>query len=121
MRARKLPAENFGSDDYLKEFGPSTFGELNAEDYDEFHDPGRTVACVNLIAELVGSGPILELVVATGRIALPLIKRGHSVHGIEGPGRMVNKWRAKRGGDPIPVMIGDFSAVAGLGCALVRG
>lgn len=95
----------------MKEFDPSTFGELNAEDYDELHDPGTTDECVNLIAELAGSGSILELAVGTGRIALPLIQKGLSVHGIEGSERMVSKLRAKRGGDSMPVMVGDFADV----------
>jgi hypothetical protein len=36
------------------EFGPATFGELNADDYDALHDPGTTEESVALIAELAG-------------------------------------------------------------------
>ena len=104
--------QHFESEDHVKEFGPSTFGELNAEDYDELHDPGTTDECVNLIAELAGSGTVLELAVGTGRIALPLTERGLSVHGIEGSERMVSKLKAKPGGESIPVVVGDFADVA---------
>ena len=95
----------------MKEFGPSTFGELNATDYDDLHDPGTTEESVDLIAEIAGSGRILELAIGTGRVALPLARRGFSVQGIDGSSEMVAKLRQKPGGDTIPVSIGDFADV----------
>ncbi len=94
------------------EFGPATFGELNAEDYDELHDPGTTDECVNLIADLAGDTKLLELAIGTGRIALPLAERGLTIHGIEGSPEMVEILKKKPGGDAIPVTIGDFADVA---------
>jgi 2-polyprenyl-3-methyl-5-hydroxy-6-metoxy-1,4-benzoquinol methylase len=99
----KAVGQTLEPEEYLKEFDPSTFGELNAEDYDELHDAGTINECVNLIAELASSGSILELAVGTGRIALPLIERGLSVHGNEGSERMVSKLKAQPGGDSLPV------------------
>ncbi len=95
----------------MKKFGPSTFGELNAADYDDLHDPGTTEDSVDLIAEIAGSGRILELAIGTGRVALPLAQRGLSVQGIDGSSEMVAKLRQKPGGDTIPVSIGDFADV----------
>ena len=92
-------------------FGPSTFGELNAADYDERHDPGTTEDCVECIAEIAGTGKILELAIGTGRIALPLAERGLTIEGIEGSPDMVARLREKPGGDAIPVAIGDFAEV----------
>jgi SAM-dependent methyltransferase len=60
---------------------------------------------------VVGSGPVLELGIGTGRVALPLAGRGVEVHGIDGSAAMVEKLRAKPGGDRIPVTIGDFADV----------
>ncbi len=96
----------------MKEFGPATFGALNAEDYDALHDPGTTDVSVALIAGLAGSGKVLELAIGTGRMALPLAALGHDVSGIEASPEMVEKLRAKPGGEAIPVVIGDFADVA---------
>ncbi len=93
------------------EFGPATFGELNADDYDALHDPGTTEESVALIAELAGKGRILELAIGTGRMALPLVARGHDVSGIEGSPEMVAKLREKPGGADLPVIIGDMADV----------
>jgi len=95
----------------MKDFGPETFGELNAEGYDVFHDPGTTEISVERIAEVVGSGRILELAIGTGRIALPLLHKGFEVAGVEGSPLMVEKLREKPGGDQIEVVIGDFADV----------
>jgi SAM-dependent methyltransferase len=101
----------------MKGFDPSTFGELYAEDYDALHDPGTTNDAVKLLADLagpvgrVGSGRLLELAIGTGRIALPLARRGLDIHGIDGSSEMVEKLRSKPGGDAIPVAIGDYASV----------
>lgn len=63
------------------------------------------------LAELAGGGPVLELGVGTGRVALPLSSRGIPVHGIDASPAMVRQLRAKPGGQGIPVTIGDFSEV----------
>jgi len=96
----------------MEGFNPTTFGALNAEDYDDLHDPGTTDIAVDLIARLSGSGRILELAIGTGRIALPLVARGHDVSGIEASTEMVAKLRDKPGGADIPVVIGDMADVA---------
>ena len=57
-------------------FGPETFGELNAEDYDALHDPGTTAESVALIGEIAAGGRVLELAIGTGRMALPLAAIG---------------------------------------------
>ena len=66
---------------------------------------------VDLLAELAGDGPVLELGIGTGRIALPLHRRGVPVHGIDLSPAMVERLRAKPGGGEIGVTIGDFAAV----------
>jgi SAM-dependent methyltransferase len=64
---------------------------------------------VDFLAELAGAGRALELGIGTGRIALPLAKRGVRVHGIDRSRAMVAKLRAKPGGDELGVSIGDFA------------
>ncbi|MBA3429819.1 MAG: class I SAM-dependent methyltransferase [Actinobacteria bacterium] len=64
---------------------------------------------VDLLVELAGRGRVLELGIGTGRIALPLARRGVPVHGIELSKAMAARLRAKPGGEDIGVTIGDFA------------
>lgn len=64
---------------------------------------------VGVLAELAGDGAALELAIGTGRVALPLSQRGVPVHGIDESQPMVERLRAKPGGDAIPVTIGDMA------------
>lgn len=93
----------------MEGFTASTFGELNAAEYDALHDPGTTAESVRLISELADGGSIFELAIGTGRIALPLAALGHQVSGIEGSPEMVEILRRKPGGDALDVMIGDMA------------
>ena len=91
------------------------FDERIAARYDsaaEMFDPAIIDPVIDLLVELAGSGRALELGIGTGRIALPLSKRGVPVHGIELSKAMVAKLRAKPGGEDIGVTIGDFSTTA---------
>jgi SAM-dependent methyltransferase len=66
------------------------------------------------LARLAGDRPALELAVGTGRIALPLVRAGTSVDGIELSQDMVDRMREKANGDRVEVTIGDMSeAVTG--------
>lgn len=96
----------------MKGFGPETFGELNADDYDALHDPGTTHEAVELIAEIAGTGKVLELAIGTGRVALPLAAKGIDISGIEASPLMVDLLRDKPGGADMPVVIGDMADVA---------
>jgi SAM-dependent methyltransferase len=64
---------------------------------------------VDFLADLAGGGAVLELGIGTGRIALPLSRRGIRVHGIDLSPEMVAMLRAKPGADAIGVTIGDFA------------
>jgi SAM-dependent methyltransferase len=94
----------------------SSYGEHWADIYDEFtrwrFGPEATDEAVSFLAERAGPGPILELGIGTGRIALPLAERGIEVQGIDASEAMVDRLRAKPGGEAIPVTIGDFADVA---------
>ena len=96
----------------MEGYGPETYGERIAEVYDEwFHPPTSAEDTVEFLAVLAGDGPVLELAIGTGRIALPLAARGIEVHGIDASEAMVAKLRAKPGGEDIPVTLGDFADV----------
>ena len=90
------------------------FGEDVAATYDDGFegqfDPAAIDVTADALAELAGpGGRALELAIGTGRIALPLARRGVAVHGIDMSRAMVARMRAKPGGDAIPVTIGDFA------------
>lgn len=87
-----------------------SFGEDTAEIYDEV-PRGDEQAAVAFLEQLAAGGPVLELAIGTGRIALPLAARGSRVDGIDLSTAMVAKLRAKSGGDQIAVTMGDFAAV----------
>ena len=98
----------------MKGFGPETFGQLYAHRYDAGLDAmeAETRESVEVLADLARGGPVLELAIGTGRVAIPLAARGLSVHGIEASKEMVAKLREKPGGEAIPVTIGDMADVA---------
>jgi SAM-dependent methyltransferase len=89
------------------------FDERIAERYDatsaHMFDPAVIDPTVGFLADLAGNGAALELGIGTGRVALPLSRRGVRVHGIELSPAMVARLRAKPGADEIGVTIGDFA------------
>lgn len=63
---------------------------------------------VHFLADLAGDGPVLELAIGTGRVALPLKQRDLAVSGIELSQPMVNRLHEK---DPsVPVVVGDMAS-----------
>jgi SAM-dependent methyltransferase len=96
----------------MADFGPETYGERVADVYDEWYKPVDSAAEIALLTELAAGGRVLELGVGTGRVALPLAANGLDVHGLDASPAMVDRMRAKPGGDAIPVTIGDMADVA---------
>lgn len=92
-------------------YDAATYGDGIAEIYDQWYSSLDSEGAVGFLAELAGQGPALELGIGTGRVALPLARRGIAVHGIEASAAMVAKLRAKPDGDGIPVTMGDFADV----------
>lgn len=93
------------------DYDPSEYGSRAAADYDDVMSDLDPTAAVDTLADLAGSGPVLELGIGTGRIAIPLRQRSVEVAGIEGSVAMAQVLKGKPGGRDIPVTIGDFSEV----------
>ncbi len=97
----------------MADYDPTVYGAKIADDYDRLYDglldTDEAVAC---LAELAGGGPVLELGIGTGRLALPLAARGLTVRGVESSPAMVDQLRARPGGADIDVFVGDFADVA---------
>ena len=64
---------------------------------------------VDCLASLAGGGPVLELAVGTGRVALPLAARGIDVSGIELSADMLDELRRAPGGTAIRAVEGDMA------------
>lgn len=89
------------------------FDERVAEGYDaaseDMFDPAVLGPAVDFLADLAGGGDALELGIGTGRVALPLSRRGVRVSGVDLSPEMVEVLRAKEGANAIAVTIGDFA------------
>lgn len=91
--------------DPFESFGPDV-----ASSYDD-HPRGDEQAAVGRLAELAGPGPVLELAIGTGRLALPLAATGLRVDGVEQSAAMIERLRAKPGGDALAVTRADMAGV----------
>lgn len=93
----------------MKGFDPATsFGPEVAAHYDD-DLRGDEAETVDFLAGLATDGTALELAIGTGRIALPLSRRGVRVDGIELSADMVERLRDKEGGADLDVVMGDMS------------
>jgi SAM-dependent methyltransferase len=87
-----------------------SFGEDVAEMYRDVQR-GDELAAVAFLEQLAGRGPVLELAIGTGRIALPLAARGIRVDGVDISPAMIAQLRAKPGSEEISVTVGNFADV----------
>ncbi len=91
----------------------SRFDAWVAERYDalwpELFDPTVVEQTVEFLARWAGGGPALEFGIGTGRIALPLSRRGIRVHGIELSHAMVEQLQSRNPDGAVGVTVGDFA------------
>lgn len=87
-----------------------TYGQRVAQMYDSLH-PGVLTSdpAVDRLAELAAEGPVLELGVGTGRLAVPLARRGLRVTGVDISPAMLDVLAAKPGGELVERVQGDFA------------
>jgi SAM-dependent methyltransferase len=80
-----------GPDDREDQFSATTYGRSFADVYDRWYPADdATTAAVARISELAGpGGSVLELGVGTGRLAVPLAERGHTVWGVDASDEML--------------------------------
>ena len=89
---------------------PATYGDAIADVYDDWYgDVSDVEGTVATIVALADGGPVLELGIGTGRLALPLRAAGVEVNGVDASAAMVERLRTKPGGADLPVVVGDFS------------
>lgn len=101
----------------MEGYDATTYGERFADVYDDWYQGiSDASACAALVAELAdlagdaGGGPVLELGVGTGRLAVPIAELGLEVVGVDASPAMLDRLAAKAGSLPIEGLLGDFVA-----------
>ena len=85
------------------------YGDAIADVYDSWYGDLTDVdATVTFLRRFVVDGPVLELGIGTGRLALPLAAAGTKVHGIDVSGAMLDRLRAKDPDGRVQVIAGDM-------------
>ena len=88
------------------------FDKKRAAIYDddtEVFDPAVVDPIVDLLEKLCPDGRALEFGIGTGRIALPLARRGIAVHGVDISNAMIERLKEKQRDEDISITLGDFS------------
>lgn len=90
----------------------TSYGTQVGETYDRLYGAVMdTEIEVRRLVSLADEGPVLELGVGTGRLAIPLAESGLHVHGVDSSAAMLEQLHAKAGGADIDLTEGDFSDV----------
>jgi Methyltransferase domain len=101
-----------GTDGYFDERAAAAYDEYVSDDTRQEFRVEDVNATVEFLANLAGDGPALEFGVGTGRIALPLSRRGVPTQGIDLSRPMVARLKAKPGGNDVDVTIGDMATTS---------
>ncbi len=87
------------------------YGDSHAELYDVMYGPQAPGVEIDALEQLAAGGPVLELGVGTGRIAIPLAARGLDVTGMDNSEQMLAQMAGKPGGAAIKAIIGELPAI----------
>jgi len=93
----------------VREFDAASYGDGMADVYDEWYADLEVDEPVAALTELADRGPVLELGVGTGRLAIPLAASGLTVYGVDASAAMVAVLKAKPGGEAVRVTVGDMA------------
>lgn len=94
----------------MRGYTPSSYGDAFADVYDDWYrDVSDVDATVDLVCGLVPpGGPVLELGVGTGRLALPLAAAGRTVVGVDASAEMLARLRDKDPDGTVGMVHGDM-------------
>jgi SAM-dependent methyltransferase len=96
-------------------YRPSTYGDRFADVYDDwYHDVSDVDATVERVAALAGprGGRVLELGAGSGRLAVPLAGAGLDVWAVDASAAMLERLRAKPGGEAVHTVVDDMAELA---------
>lgn len=91
-------------------YEPSTYGDRFADIYDDWY-PEHDTTAATLAALMDWTEPgdrVIELGVGTGRLAIPLAGSAREVWGIDASATMIERLRAKPGGEAVHAIVGDL-------------
>ncbi len=89
---------------------PALYGDSFADVYDDWYgDVSDVQATVETVATLAAGGPVLELGVGTGRLAIPLAARGVPVTGVDASQGMLDRLSANDDAGRVRPVLGDMS------------
>lgn len=95
----------------LRGYHPASYGDQCAEFYDQiYRHPSKQM--IATLAGLAGDGPVLELGIGTGRVAIRLAQKGLAVTGVEISPGMLRVLLGKELPASLSVVAGDFTKVA---------
>lgn len=90
-----------------------TYGESFADVYDDWYaDVSDVDATVAAVERMAGGGPVLELGIGTGRLALPLAERGVRVVGVDASPSMLDLLAEKPGASELTAVLADMAHLA---------
>jgi SAM-dependent methyltransferase len=93
----------------VRGYDEASYGDGMADVYDEWYGATpATEACLAALDRLAGPGPVLELGAGTGRLALPLAAL-REVHALDGSVAMLERLRAKPGGERVHVHLAGLA------------
>lgn len=95
-------------------YEPSTYGDRFADVYDEWYtDVTDVEGTVARVAALAGpDGRVVELGAGSGRLAVPLADRALHVWAVDASPAMLDRLRARPGGDRVHTVVDDMAALA---------
>ena len=107
----------------MEGYGPSTYGDRFADVYDDWYaDVSDAGATVERVAALAGPrGRVLELGAGSGRLAVPLAVRGLDVWAVDASSAMLDRLRARPGGDRVRAVLDDMARLADPALAAAGG
>jgi|tagenome__1003787_1003787.scaffolds.fasta_scaffold20969228_3 SAM-dependent methyltransferase len=92
---------------------PTAYGRHWASDYDElFEDRDDPQAVIALLSRVAADGPVLELGVGTGRLAVPIASSGRAVTGVDASPEMLQLLRKRPGAAGVRAVQGDMATVS---------
>lgn len=97
----------------MMKYDPSRYGDSWAAYYDLHYGPWSAeldpAAAVRFIVSRAANGPVLELGVGTGRVAIPLAESGLEVDGLDSSKSMLAQLAAKSGSASVRQILADMA------------
>ncbi len=93
----------------MRGYDDQSYGDGFADVYDDWYAGISDVeATTAALLDLAAGGPVLELGIGTGRLALPLAAAGAEVHGVDSSPAMLDRLTAKPGAEAVHATPGDM-------------